>query len=106
MAEIQQLILETMQQLQTDMSAVKVSLGKLETSVETLCRERVEQQGQHTTCRHDLDRQLADNQRAHDEIWQTLNRLMSWGKAVAILGTAAVLVLTVLNILQAVGVQL
>lgn len=106
MPDVQELILSTMQQLQKDMGEVKVGLGKVQTSVETLCEQRSEQQLQHTACRHDLDRDLAENEKAHEAMWKAINRLTTWGKAIAIVGPILVAVLTVLNILLALGVQL
>lgn len=99
-------ILDNQERLQDSMNKVEISLGRMETQVETLIYQRGEQHTDHLGCRQSIDHELEKLAHEVELVADKVDRVTTWFRAVAVLGAIFIAVLTILNILMAIGVRI
>ncbi len=89
-----------------DITDIKVIVGRLDERITTLCNERRTQHDDHLHCRGELDREIERLWGEWTKLSECVNKLLSWGKALGIVGSALVIILAAINIvLIATGVR-
>jgi len=99
-------LLASQEAMARDITEVKVAVGKMEAKLTTLCQQRKEQHEEHVSCQASTCKRLDQHEQEQQRIWESVNRLTAWGKAIAMVGSIVVAVLTILNILLSLGVKL
>jgi hypothetical protein len=99
------LLLANQAEIKDDITEIRVSLGKLETQMSTLCTQRIEQHDDHLLCRKNIDIDLKRLDEVMENMSDRVERLFTWIKAIGIAGSIALVILTILNILLAIGIK-
>lgn len=99
-------ILDQQEAMQDKLASLQSGQARIETKIDTMCEQRREQHNEHLGCLAQRESAFESNAGEHDRIWAAINRLTTWGKAIAILGSTIITILTILNILLSIGVKL
>jgi hypothetical protein len=97
---------QTYQRIERELSAVRETMVRIETKINTMCEQRKEQHEEHTNCRASIEKAFEDNDKEHGDMWKVIRSLDVKWKVASGLGGAIIVVLTILNILLSVGTNL
>lgn len=96
-------LLDQQEAMQDTLTEVKVALARVETKLEQMCSQRQEQRQEHLACLAAREVNFTTNDHDHEEIWKAINRLTTWGKAIAIVGSILLTALGIISYLIAIG---
>jgi hypothetical protein len=94
---------ETYRRIEEQLQTMANTLARVEERLEGFTAERQRAHDDHVSCRASVDKELEDLDLKYDRLGEAFSRLLTWGKAIAVIGSAAGTALVVLNILLAVG---
>ncbi len=86
-------------------ATLQVGQARIETKLDTMCEQRKEQHAEHVGCLAQRETAFESNEKAHEQIWASINRLTTWGKAISIVGGILVTVLSIVSIALAIGAR-
>ena len=100
-------IVTSLQQMEREIGDLKLVMGRIESSIETTIEARQLAREEHALCRSGLEKRMDKFEEETDARIAAMesrqDTLITWGKAIAIIGGALAAVLVVLNVLQAIG---
>lgn len=96
---------ETYRRIEAQISDMRESMARIETKLNTMCEQRKEQHAEHVGCLAQRETAFESNEKAHEQIWASINRLTTWGKAISIVGGILVTVLSIVSIALAIGAR-
>lgn len=102
-------IMSSIQGLEHEIGDLKGIVGGLTKAIEGFSDQREFAQDQHVLCRGALEKRMGDfEERATGRmngLEKSQNTLLTWGRALVIIGGACTAALVILNILMAIGIQ-
>lgn len=96
-------LLDQQESMQRTLTEVLVSLGRMDAKLNDMCRQRQEQHQEHIACVAHNEECFNENEKEHRELWGAFNRLTTWGKALTIVGSVLVTVLTIITLTVSLG---
>lgn len=99
-------LLNQQETMQGQLTELKVGQARIETKLDTMCEQRREQHTEHTACLAQRECAFESNAQEHDRIWERLNQVTTWGKAIAIVGSILATGLGILIYIIALGEKL
>ena len=95
--------------LEKEIGELRAEFRGIASSIESSVEQRQIARQEHTFCRASIEKRMdkfeADTDGRITEIEEQNSKLLTWGKAIALIGGATAAILVVLNILQAIGYQ-
>jgi hypothetical protein len=102
-------IVDSLQVMEREIGDLKLTMGRIESAIESSSEARQIAREEHSLCRAGLEKRMdkfeEDTEQRIEAMETRQSTLITWGKAIAILGGALGAALLILNILQAIGYQ-
>lgn len=98
--------MDTYRSIMAELGHLKEAIGRIEGQMAGLGEQRTRAHEDHVACRAAVDKDLEVLTCKYDRLEEQLSRLVTWGRSLSIAGGLLVSVLTVINILLALGVKL